>query len=217
LQEFIDTSDIRPEPAQLCAKLAELHRKSCSPEGKFGFHTKNCQGGVPQTIDWDPKWSSFFKRLITDLFYAELIANGPWPAYEMAFDKLILHVLPKLLDPLETNGRSIKPCLVHGNLNFGNAPTNLATGAPIFFDAAAMFAHHEYELGMWRCATANFDDKFIWQYFEHYPPSEPMEKWEDRLCLYSLKFNLAYMISCPGSDVIRERYVYSGTRTKCHY
>ena len=122
--------------------------------------------------------------------------------------KLIQHVLPCLLNPLQTNGQSIKPCLVHGNLNVENVPTNLATGSPILFDGAALYAHHEYELGMWRRATVNFDDKYFRQYFKHYPPSQPIEHWEDRVCLYSLKFNLAYMVSCPGSEAVRNQYVY---------
>jgi protein-ribulosamine 3-kinase len=207
LQEFIHTSDTRPDPAQLGSNLAELHRKSRSPEGSFGFHTRNYQGGVPQIIDWDPSWSSFFSRLIADLFSAECILNGPWPSYESAFKKLLQHVIPQLLEPLQSDGRSIKPCLVHGNLSVANTPTNLASGSPVFFDTAAFYAHHEYELGMWRRATVNFDDKYFWQYFKHYPPSEPIKAWEDRVRLYSIKFNLVYMISCPGSLVVRKQYV----------
>jgi fructosamine-3-kinase len=143
--------------------------------------------------------------LITDLFSAELALNGRWSEYESVFEKLIQHVLPCLLKPLQSGGQSIKPCLVHGNLKAENVPTNLATGAPVFFDAAALYAHHEYDLGIWRCPTANFDDKYFWQYFKLYPPSEPVDRWEDRVCLYSLKFNLAYMVACPGSEAVRNR------------
>lgn len=136
--EFIDISDDRPDPAQLCAGLAEFHLRNQSPTGKFGFHVQNYQGNVLQTVNWDSSWLSFFKRLITDLFDAEVVLNGRWPPYETTFDMLIQYVLPSLLGPLQADGRSIKPCMVHGNLTVGNAPTNLATGSPILFDAAAL-------------------------------------------------------------------------------
>lgn len=36
------------------------------------------------------------------------------------FDALCKEVIPRLLRPLETGGRSIKPCLVHSDLWPGN-------------------------------------------------------------------------------------------------
>lgn len=41
-----------PNSQELAAKLAELHRKSTSPTGKFGFHVVTCDGKMPHTVDW---------------------------------------------------------------------------------------------------------------------------------------------------------------------
>ena len=55
------------------------------------------------------------------------------------FDK----VVPRLLRPLETGGRSIRPSLIHGDLWHGNAETDAETGEPVIFDAASFYAHNE--------------------------------------------------------------------------
>lgn len=55
------------------------------------------------------------------------------------FEKVIL----RLLRPLETGGRSIRPTLIHGDLWHGNAETDAETGQPIIFDAASFYAHNE--------------------------------------------------------------------------
>jgi len=57
----------------------------------------------------------------------------------MLFDK----VIPRLLRPLETNGRTVKPCLVHGDLWYGNAGVNAGTNASLVFDACCFYAHNE--------------------------------------------------------------------------
>lgn len=54
-------------------------------------------------------------------------------------------VVPRLLRPLETGGRSITPCLVHGDLWDGNASVDVDTGRPIIFDGAPLYAHNECE------------------------------------------------------------------------
>ena len=55
-------------------------------------------------------------------------------------------VIPRLLRPLETNGQSIKPCFVHGDLWDGNATINMANDQAIVFDAIALYAHNECKL-----------------------------------------------------------------------
>jgi fructosamine-3-kinase len=53
LSQFVDMSDRVPGPNQLCSKLAQLHRTSISPTGKFGFHTTTCQGRIPWSVGWE--------------------------------------------------------------------------------------------------------------------------------------------------------------------
>jgi hypothetical protein len=50
LSHIIDPSDRFPEPNQLCSKLAQLHRSSASPTGKFGLYVTTCQGRTPQVF-----------------------------------------------------------------------------------------------------------------------------------------------------------------------
>lgn len=56
------------------------------------------------------------------------------------FDK----VIPRLLRPLETNGRKLKPSLVHGDLWCGNVGViDGDTGQAIVFDPSSFWAHNE--------------------------------------------------------------------------
>ena len=54
-------------------------------------------------------------------------------------------VIPRLLRQLETGGRSITPCLVHGDLWDGNASVNVDTGKSTIFDGTPLYAHNECE------------------------------------------------------------------------
>jgi protein-ribulosamine 3-kinase len=44
IEEFRLVGEQPPDPVRFTAKLAELHKKSVSPTGKFGFHTTTCHG-----------------------------------------------------------------------------------------------------------------------------------------------------------------------------
>lgn len=58
------------------------------------------------------------------------------------FDK----VIPRLLRPLETDGRSIVPSIVHGDFWHGNCATDVETNDPLLFDASAFWGHNECKL-----------------------------------------------------------------------
>ncbi|KAH8768353.1 Fructosamine kinase-domain-containing protein [Diaporthe sp. PMI_573] len=205
LCDFVDMSTSLPDPAKFCARISQLHRESVSPTGKFGFHIKNCKGKTPQPIEWEENWTRYFTRLISYGFERDLVSNGPWPEYEEAFARLVKDVIPQILDPLTEEGRTIKPCLVHGDLWEGNTTTNLETGEPMIFDAAAFYAHNEYELGIWRREMVRFGKPFFKQYLRSFPPSEPVEQFDDRNALYVLKFDLDYCLHRPGLPLVREQ------------
>ena len=211
--DFVEMTHEMPEPDAFCARLAEIHANSISPTGRFGFVVPNCHGKILQSNEWDSSWSSFFTKLLVSFFELELRINGPWPEYEQAFESIVTTVVPRLLEPLQAEGRVLKPSLVHGDLWEENAATNLSTGDPVVFDASAFYAHSEYELGTWRRETI----KFGRPYFNHYLRNmdlrgasidEPAEQWDDRIRLYSLKFNLAHMIGWPGAPFVRDEYVF---------
>jgi protein-ribulosamine 3-kinase len=60
---------------------------------------------------------------------------------------------------------------------------------------------------MWRREIIKFGQPYFSQYLRHFRPSEPVEQWDDRIRLYSIKFNLAHMIGWPGAPVVRGQYV----------
>jgi fructosamine-3-kinase len=57
--------------------------------------------------------------------------------------EIIAKVIPRLLRPLETEGRSVIPQLVHGDLWDGNTAVDAVTEKPLIFDACSSYAHHE--------------------------------------------------------------------------
>ena len=109
LCDFLDLDLKLPEPDPFCARVAHIHHKSISPNGKFGFHVPNCHGRTPQIVDWDSSWASFFTKLLVGFFDVEREQNGPWLEYEEAFQELVAHVVPQLLGPLQEGGRVLKP------------------------------------------------------------------------------------------------------------
>ena len=70
--------------------------------------------------------------------------QGPSEELEELCEPLLEKVIPRLLRPLETGGRHIEPCLVHGDMWYGNVSSETDTGEPIVFDATAVYAHNEY-------------------------------------------------------------------------
>ncbi|KAL8712660.1 MAG: hypothetical protein Q9220_003192 [cf. Caloplaca sp. 1 TL-2023] len=206
LCDFVDMENEMPDPSSFCARLAEIHQNSISPTGKFGFMVPNCHGKIVQANGWDANWASYFTKLLVSFLEIEIGINGPWPEYEQAFNEIVTTVIPQLLEALQADGRVLKACLVHGDLWEENAAVNLGSGDPVVFDASAFYAHNEYELGTWRRETIKFGKPYFNQYLRHMPPSPPAEQWDDRIRLYSLKFNLAHMIGWPGAPFVREEY-----------
>lgn len=147
--EFLDLSQQElPEPGPFCAKLVELHNTSVSPTGKFGFYGSTFQGPIEMLNDWDESWRSFLSRLLTRLFENEVAGNGPYPEMEAAFKVFIAKTIKFVLDLLQSNGRILKPSLIHGDMWEENAAINLATNDPVVYDCTAMYAHNEFEIGM---------------------------------------------------------------------
>ncbi|PGH36945.1 hypothetical protein GX50_00180 [[Emmonsia] crescens] len=169
LMDFREVGKQPPDPVKFTARLAELHKKSASPTGKFGFHTITCHGTTPQ---------------ITKLC-------------DLTLDKII----PRLLDPLQSEGRSIKPCLVHGDCWDENTATDMETGEPFIFDACSFYGHNEYDIGNWRAPRHRLSkEAYIKHYKSNFPPSEPKEDWAGRNLLYSLRFNIGAAILIHGCN-----------------
>jgi protein-ribulosamine 3-kinase len=100
--------------------------------------------------------------------------HPPWLDYEICAQLVLDKCIPRLLGALQSQGRSIKPCLVHGNIWDENTATDMETGEPFVFDGSAFYAHNEYELGNWRSPRHRLSSKtYIRSYKRHFPASEP--------------------------------------------
>jgi protein-ribulosamine 3-kinase len=202
LMSFVDMTDEVPEPDSLAAKLAELHVKGTSPNGKFGFPVPTNTGALTHPNAWTSSWETFFSSLMRRNFQWEQQMHGHHEEMKQLFDALVAKVIPRLLRPLETGGNEITPCIVHGDLWDGNASTDASTDKPIIFDASSMYAHNECagsssrntedlltrtdELGAWNLPRHQIYKMYIRAYQRHFPISSPEEDCDDRLLLYCL-------------------------------
>ena len=191
-------------PHAFTARMADLHRKSVSPTGKFGFHITTCHATVPQLTDvWEDSWAVLYRKQLAHVVELDRAKNGAsWPEFHRLCDLVLDKVVPRLLEPLESDGRSIKPCLVQGDLWDENTATDKGTGEAFVFDPCSFYAHNEYELGNWRAPRHRLSAKaYVESYKEHFPPSEPVEEWDDRNRLYSLRYDLAAAVFHPQSSL----------------
>ena len=128
--------------------------------------------------------------------------NKPWNELEIAVDRTLSQVIPRLLGALESAGRSIKPCLIHGDLWEGNIGTEYETGNIFIFDAAPYYAHNEMELAIWSTEHHRMKNKvYKREYLRNFQPSEPSDEFDDRNRLYSVKTQLMYSAHVPGTNV----------------
>lgn len=140
---FVEMTDDIPDPHKLGSMLAELHRKAVSPNGKYGFHTTTGVAAVPQKVDWKDSWEEFFADLLKATFAVEERSQGPNPEMTRLKEAIFAKVVPRLLRPLESGGRSIQPRLVHGDLWDGNTSTDVDTDLPVIYDSTCFYAHNE--------------------------------------------------------------------------
>ena len=207
LCDFINMDIRLPDPTRLCSKIAELHRTSASPTGKFGFHISTCHGKFPQHVKWDSNWASFFTKLLKEALRLDIENNGPWPELEKVSERILTKVIPRLLGVLQENGREIKPCLIHGDLWEGNIGIAYNNHEIKIFDAGAYYAHNEMEIGMWRCVRHKINARaYTRQYLRTFPPSEPADEWDDRNRIYCVKMNMIHSAHHKG-DIVRQTYV----------
>ncbi|KAF2649446.1 hypothetical protein K491DRAFT_640794 [Lophiostoma macrostomum CBS 122681] len=187
LCDFLELSNEFPEPNQLCEKLVALHKSSQSSNNMFGFHIKPMRGNLQLETTWNPSWISFFIQLLRSTLELDQKTNGTWSNLEQLVDDTITHIVPQVLGPLVTKGRSIKPSLIHGDLWDGNIGTNAKTGDVYIFDASAYYAHHEMEIAIWRPLPNSVvgSGVYVETYLKYMGISEPKEQFEDRHMLYS--------------------------------
>jgi hypothetical protein len=143
LSEYRDMRPDMPDPDKFAARLSALHQNSASPTGKFGFHVKTYAGNLPQYSDWEDSWETFFTKSMRQALDLEIKAKGYDPEFDILISTLFDTVIPRLLRPLESDGRRVKPTLVHGDLWFANSGIDADSDEPLIFDACCFYAHNE--------------------------------------------------------------------------
>lgn len=145
LCRFVELSGDIPDISDFLALLAEMHKRSesKSPSGLFGFHVTGYGGRMPVPYPLSKTWEAYVTKCLEALFDSEEMIQGPDTELQSLRPSLILKVIPRLIRPLETNGRVIQPTLCHGDLWDGNVSKDAATGEPKAFDAVPTYAHNE--------------------------------------------------------------------------
>ncbi|KAL8864500.1 MAG: hypothetical protein Q9198_009822 [Flavoplaca austrocitrina] len=74
----------------------------------------------------------------------------------------------------QSEGRVLKPCLVHGDCWDGNTAMDIRTGEAFVFDVCSFYGHNEYDTGNWRAPRHRLSNKaYIRNYKKAFPVSEP--------------------------------------------
>ena len=146
LCQYRHMTDAMPDPYNFSDRLAALHKNSESPNGKFGFHITTYSGNLPQMNEWEESWELYFAKNMKLALDLEIEANGSDPEFDVLIPNLFDRIIPRLLRPLESEGRSVKPSLVHGDLWYANSGVDVVTGESLVFDACCFYAHNECEI-----------------------------------------------------------------------
>jgi protein-ribulosamine 3-kinase len=168
LTTFRELNDNKcPDENEVAAVLSALHRSSSSPTGKFGFHVQTFNGWAPMVNGWYDTWEEYFSRqLRSDFEWTENI-RGPDAEFNEVAGEFFSKVIPRLLRPLQTEGRSIRPVLLHGDVYSGNMKLDIDTSKVILFDSCCCYGHNESEAFLTssrylKALMANYDSGLIY-------------------------------------------------------
>ncbi|KAI0196392.1 Fructosamine kinase-domain-containing protein [Astrocystis sublimbata] len=138
LYSFHELQTGNPAIPRFTSAVAQLHTLSAgmSPTGQFGFHVTTYNGVLPQDNAWSNSWEEFYVRGMRHMLEIEKDRRGPSEELERLSKPFLEKVIPRLLRPMETGGRSIKPVLIHGDLWLGNVSTQKDSGDPLMYDSS---------------------------------------------------------------------------------
>ena len=188
LAVFHDMVEELPEVDTFVSIVADYHRKSLgkSPGGRWGFHTETGLPFVQHDNEYQDTWEALFTNMMRKMFDEEEIVHGQDDKLDELKKDLFEKVMPRLLRPMETGGRSIKPCLIHTDLWPGNILPDVNTDRLMIYDSRAMWGHNECDLGTWRAARFTLGPAYVSDYQNKMGMSEPHRDWLDRHALYAL-------------------------------
>lgn len=183
--------------------VAELHKRGVSPTGQFGMPHVTYSGRNPQYFPPSDSWEECFAKGLAAIFDMEEETHsrgtgdgdgdgdgGVGEELRELREGIMTRVIPRLLRPLETEGRTLTPSLGHGDLWDGNASVEVKVGGggsqPRIFDGVCFYAHNQYELAPWWAPRHKMTGAYLAEYTRHFPVAEPAEDFESRGLLYRL-------------------------------
>jgi fructosamine-3-kinase len=184
LTSFRDLKVETPPLLDFLPIVKKMHQESQSPTGKFGFHVVSFYGPPPMTVDWTDSWEHFWTREFRSGIRYTQRMRGTRPDLVEVSEQFIAKVVPRLLRPLQTGGRNIKPSLCHGDLWDGNIQIDKNTGQPLIFDPCPFYGHAEMDLQCMRSERYKVGSNFV-RLYERFA-SEPRADFDDRNALYAM-------------------------------
>ena len=142
---FHDMLDDLPDIQSLGALVARIHLDTFgkSPNGQYGFHVSTHLANIPNDNDWCDSWEEWFTKAMRRMIKAETESHGQDAELDKLTTALFDKVIPRLLRPMETEGRDILPCLIHSDLWPGNVKPDAETDKLMIFDSWCYWGHNE--------------------------------------------------------------------------
>lgn len=116
--DFKDMGLGLPDPLKLARRAVQLHGNT-SPNGMFGFDVTTFNGKVSHVTDWEPSWTKFFTRLLSNTLSIDEGVNGRWPELAAVAEQMLSAVCPRLLDNLQVGSEPITPKAYLSTQTFG--------------------------------------------------------------------------------------------------
>ncbi|KAK4033087.1 Fructosamine kinase-domain-containing protein [Parachaetomium inaequale] len=208
LMEFEDMdNETVPGPEEYMAAPAALQLRSLgqSPAGKFGFPVATLFGHLKHSNSWQSSWQVWWTNHMKFILEREEEIRGQHTEQNTRLvDDYMSKVLPRYLGPLESGGRSIQPALCHTDLWPGNVKFKTDSGSAVVFDANALWAHSEVELGIIRNPTSQLGDAFIEAYLKKVPISKPREDFDSRIIMYMIRHEVCRASIYPDDPTLRD-------------
>lgn len=142
IAEFRNMTDEMPGVDELAALTAKIHQKQ-SPNGKFGFDVMTFSGKHGSDNNWCDTWEEFFTRAMADTMDGERKVHGTNKELDALSPLILSKVIPRLIRPMETEGRSITPILLHGDYWHGNVSVDNETNEAVLYDPCSFYGHYE--------------------------------------------------------------------------
>ncbi|KAH8837096.1 hypothetical protein MCOR07_009148 [Pyricularia oryzae] len=163
-----------------------MHDRGTSKDGQFGLPYNVYGGQNPLVLAHRDSLEESFSGCLAHAFDMEERTHSPDEEMRQLRQQRFDKVIPRLLRPLKTQGRSLQPVLVHGDLWDGNVAIDKTTGRPVIFDACPCYAHNEYELAPWWVPRHKIARDYANKYAQLRKPSQPADYFDDCGLVYRL-------------------------------